>query len=168
MRIRPALQSDAEQLSHINATISQGGVINFASPEFSDSEKLLRELTFLDHLLVLESETEAGRVCGAVLLRVKPQIYLRRTAELRIIVAPEWQGQGLGKLLMKTALELADNELLLERVEVEIPTDNVNALKLCKSTGFKVEGIAKDWLSPAEGRYIDAYLLAHCKNVRQG
>ncbi|MEG1602669.1 MAG: GNAT family N-acetyltransferase, partial [Cloacibacillus sp.] len=93
-------------------------------------------------------------------------IFLRRMATLRIIVDPKWQGQGLGKLLMETALHLADDELMMERVEVEIPTDNVNALKLCKSTGFKVEGVAKDFMMTPDGRYVDAYLMAHCRNVK--
>ena len=76
------------------------------------------------------------------------------------------QGQGLGKALMASALDFADDELMMERVEVEIPTDNVNALKLCKSAGFKVEGIAKDWMRSHEGHFVDAYLMAHCRNAK--
>ena len=68
--------------------------------------------------------------------------------------------------LMETALELADNELMMERVEVEIPTDNVGALKLCKAAGFKVEGIAKDWMRNPDGHFVDAYLMAHCRNAK--
>jgi putative acetyltransferase len=52
---------------------------------------------------------------------------------------------------------------MLERVEVEIALDNVNALKLFKSMGFKVEGTAKDWAVTDDGEYIDAYLLARCR-----
>ena len=56
---------------------------------------------------------------------------------------------------------------MLERVEVEVPLENVNGLKLCKSAGFKVEGIAKDWARTADGAYIDSYLMARCKNIKQ-
>ena len=55
---------------------------------------------------------------------------------------------------------------MMERVEVEIPTDNVGALKLCKAAGFKVEGIAKDWMRNPDGHFVDAYLMAHCRNAK--
>lgn len=166
MRIRPVMQSDAEEIGRINARVARGGILNFSNSVFNNADKLIEELTNLDHMLVLETETEPRAICAAVLLQVNPQIFLRRMATLRIIVDPEWQGQGLGKALMQSALSLADEELLMERVEVEIPTDNVNALKLCKSTGFKVEGTARDWLRAEDGRYLDVYLMAHCRNGR--
>ena len=103
---------------------------------------------------------------AAALLRVNPQIYRRRMATLRIIVDKKWQGQGLGKALAAAATDLADNELMIERVEVEIPTDNVGALKLCKSAGFRVEGVARDWLRTLDGKYVDAYLMAHCREAK--
>ena len=117
-------------------------------------------------MLVLETETPPLELCAAALLRVNPQIYRRRMATLRIIVDKKWQGQGLGKALAAAATDLADNELMIERVEVEIPTDNVGALKLCKSAGFRVEGVARDWLRTLDGKYVDAYLMAHCREAK--
>ena len=69
----------------------------------------------------------------------------------------------MGKVLMQSALDLAEKELMMERVEVEVSIENVGALKLCKSAGFKVEGIAKDWAVSDDGKYLDAYLMAKCK-----
>ncbi len=166
MRIRPVMDGDAESIHRINSTVVEGHIMRIANYRFADAERFIKELTLFDHMLVLETETEPHEICAAVLVQVDPQIFLRRLATLHIIVDPKWQGQGLGKLLMKTALDMADNELMMERVEVEIPTDNVNALKLCKSTGFKVEGIAKDWMKARDGRFVDAYLMAHCKYAK--
>ncbi|MEG1823815.1 MAG: GNAT family N-acetyltransferase [Cloacibacillus sp.] len=166
MRIRPVTQSDAESICKINDSVKGDKNLHITNSLFMDAESLIENLTALDHMMVLETETEPREICAAVLLIVNRQIFLRRMATLRIIVDPKWQGQGLGKLLMETALHLADDELMMERVEVEIPTDNVNALKLCKSTGFKVEGVAKDFMMTPDGRYVDAYLMAHCRNVK--
>lgn len=146
MRIRPVTPGDAEGIDKINAKVREGRFTSFSSGQHESAEQLIAELTQFDHMLVLETETDPQEICAAVLIQVNHQIFLRRMATLRVIVDQKWQGQGLGKALMETALELADNELMMERVEVEIPTDNVGALKLCKAAGFKVEGIAKDWM----------------------
>ncbi len=51
----------------------------------------------------------------------------------------------------------------MERVEVEVAIDNDEGLKLCKSAGFKVEGVARDWVMSSNGKYKDAYLMGKCK-----
>ena len=168
MYIRPAVKKDIQQIGTIANQISQiGGETNISHVDFIDSQGLIEGLTDFDHMLVLETETPPTEICAAVLLSVNSQIFLRRTASLKIIVSPQWQGQGIGKVLMNAALELAEKELMLERVEVEVPIENVNGLKLCKSAGFKVEGIAKDWARTADGAYIDSYLMARCRNTKQ-
>lgn len=163
MIIRPVEPDDAIQISKISADRSVKKTMNLSQAGFSEAEKLIKELTDLDHLLVLETEMPPSEICGVVLLKIDPQIYLRRQATLEIMLETKWQGQGLGKALLVAALELADKELMLERIEVEIALDNVNALKLFKSMGFKVEGTAKDWAVTEDGEYIDAYLLARCR-----
>ena len=163
MIIRPVEPDEAIQISKISADRSVKKTMNLSQAGFSEAEKLIKELTDLDHLLVLETEMPPSEICGVVLLKIDPQIYLRRQATLEIMLETKWQGQGLGKALLIAALELADKELMLERVEVEIALDNLNALKLFKSMGFKVEGTAKDWAVTEDGEYIDAYLLARCR-----
>lgn len=163
MIIRPVIIDDAPQIREISSDISVRRSMNISQAGFADAENLINCLTGLDHVLVLETEMAPVEICGVVLLRVDPQIYLRRQATLEIMMGSKWQGQGLGKALMMAALELADKELMLERVEVEIAIDNLSALKLCKSMGFKVEGTAKDWAVSDDGNYIDAYLLARCR-----
>lgn len=168
MYIRPAGKKDTPQIEAIARQISQiGDNTNISHVDFIDSKTLIEELTDFDHMLVLETETPPTEICAAVLLSVDPQIFLRRAASLKIIVSPQWQGQGIGRVLLNAALELAEKELMLERVAVEIPVENVNGLKLCKSAGFKVEGIAKDWARLKDGTYIDSYLMARCRNAKQ-
>ena len=163
MIIRPVKLEDARHISEISFDSSVRKSMNISQAGFSDAEKLIKNLTPHDHVLVLETEVKPVEFCGVVLLRVDHQIFLRRQETLEIMVGAKWQGQGLGKALMMAALELADKELMLERVEVEIATDNLNALKLFKSIGFKVEGTAKDWAVSDDGEFIDAYLLARCR-----
>lgn len=164
MRIRPVRPGDVEQIRAIAEHMEIQKTMQISRVDFINAEKLLEELTDLDHMLVLESETPPAEICAVVLLHVNRQIYLRRVAFLEVIVGTKWQGQGIGRALLQAALELADKELMLERIEVEIAADNLNALKLCKSLGFKVEGTARDWAIADDGNYIDAYLLAKCRS----
>lgn len=166
MIIRPFRDSDTAQICAINADPSVKRSMNISGTEFKYSEKRLKNLSVLDHMLVLETETPPAEICAVLLLQVNPQIYLRRLATIEIMVSSKLQGQGLGKALMHAAMELADKELMLERIEVEISVENFGALKLFKSFGFKVEGTAKDWAMSEDGGYMDAYLLARCRPVK--
>ena len=164
MRIRPVEPADAAPISAIAAHREIRKSMLISHIDFSEAAKIIAGLTMLDHMFVLETETPPLEICAVLLLRVDQQIYLRSLARVEIMVASKWQGQGVGKALLQSALELADKELVIERVEAEITTDNLGALKLFKSYGFKVEGTAKDWASAENGSFTDAYLLARCRH----
>ena len=165
MRLRPVEPKDAAAIDAINALIPEGEYLSLSVKDRNDAADMISRLTPFDHMFVFETEDETPEICAIVLLRVNHQIYLRRTSYLRVIVAPKHQGKGFGKILIDAALKFANDELMMERVEVESPTDNIAALKLCNSAGLKVEGIAKDWLRTSDGRYVDAYLMARCRSV---
>lgn len=166
MLIRPVAKSDAAALLAMMAGERgfERGCANVSRIDFRRIDELVDDLGKSDHMFVLEKETPPAEICGFLLLRTDPQIYLRNLAALEIYVAAKLQGQGLGKALLKTALDLADNELMIERVEAEIAAGNIKALKLFKSFGFKLEGTAKDWAVSENGGFVDAYLLARCRH----
>ena len=80
--------------------------------------------------------TPDGTVIGVVGLKVKPQLRMRHTADVGIFVHTDWQGKGVGTALMQAVLDLADNWLMLVRVELEVFTDNVKAIHLYEKLGF--------------------------------
>lgn len=164
MLIRPVKTEDTEQLYKISVESSVSrGINNLAFVDALGMKKLIDGLTDLDHFFVLETETQPVELCAGLLLSVSPLSSKRRNASMELMVGKKWQSQGLGKALMHAALGLADDELMLERIEVEIGVENTGALKLYKSFGFKVEGVARDWSMLPQGGYIDAYLLARLR-----
>lgn len=164
MRIRPIKQDDAGQLYRISSECSVSrGINNLAFADVSEMEKRIDALSDREHFLVLETETPPVEICAGLLLSVSPSASMRRSATMELMVGKKWQSQGLGKALMVAAMSLADEELMLERIEVEIDVENTGALKLYKSFGFKVEGEAKDWGVSSDGRYLDAFILARCR-----
>jgi putative acetyltransferase len=89
------------------------------------------------HKLVAEVD---GKVVGSVVMRVGTGAR-RHTGSLGITVHDAYQGRGIGKALMAAILDLADNALMLERVELEVYTDNQRAIHLYRQFGFVDEGI---------------------------
>ena len=75
-----------------------------------------------------------------------------------MMVRTEYQGQGIGRRLMENLLELADNWLMLVRIELEVTTDNERAITLYQSFGFEVEG-KKKYAIIKDGKYADLLLM---------
>ena len=74
-------------------------------------------------------------------------------------------GFGLTDTLEQADLILFNTCAVREHAEQRV-FGNVGALKLCKSAGFRVEGVARDWLRTLDGKYVDAYLMAHCREAK--
>lgn len=101
---------------------------------------------------------------GKVTLWPKRKPRERHIGVLGIAVHPAHHGKGIGTKLMAAALDLADNWLNLKRVELQVFTTNVPAVKLYEKFGFVIEGEAK-YASFAQGAYRNLYYMAR---VREG
>lgn len=111
--------------------------------------------------------TAEGRLLGEAGLTVCPQPRLRHVGSVGILVCPEAQGQGVGSALMETLLDLADNWLMLVRVELEVFSDNRRAIRLYERFGFQTEGV-KRMGAVRRGRYADLQLMARLRPGLEG
>lgn len=83
----------------------------------------------------------------------EPRAFAHVLSELTIVVAPDYQGQGIGRKMFQTLLDL----VLLERPEIrriELITreSNTKAIALYESLGFAVEGRLEGRIIGADGR----------------
>ncbi|UUZ65832.1 GNAT family N-acetyltransferase [Polaromonas sp. P1-6] len=78
---------------------------------------------------------------------------------LAIGLAPQGQGQGIGRMLMTRLLEWADNWSGVLRVELSVHVDNDRAIALYRSLGFVEEGRHKAY-ALKNGRYVDSISMA--------
>ena len=133
--IRPIGPQDAEGF---NALRRMPGVfentLGLPSERVKRNQDGIASLGPDDHNFV--AVTPDGTVIGVVGLKVRPQLRMRHTADVGIFVHTDWQGKGVGTALMQTVLDLADNWLMLVRVELEVFTDNVKAIHLYEKLGF--------------------------------
>ena len=77
-------------------------------------------------------------------------------------VRDDWQGKGVGTVLMKAAIDQADNWLNLERLELEVNCDNEAGLRLYRKFGFEIEGTLRRFAFRG-GVYVDAFLMARLR-----
>lgn len=77
---------------------------------------------------------------------------------LGMAVHRAWRGQGLGRLLLEECTRLA-RSAGLEKVELEVASDNVAAMNLYRSAGFVDEGLKRRARKVGD-RYQDLQLMA--------
>ena len=65
---------------------------------------------------------------------------------------------GIGKKLMEEILDLADNWLMLARIELGVYPDNNKAIRMYENFGFKKEGIKK-YAAIKNGIYVDEIIM---------
>ena len=76
---------------------------------------------------------------------------------LNICVAPEWQKQGYGRLLLEHFIELA-RERGAYQMLLEVRPSNKAALRMYRARGFEETGLRKNYYPSAQGRE-DALIL---------
>ncbi|MDX1522519.1 MAG: GNAT family N-acetyltransferase [Anaerolineae bacterium] len=86
----------------------------------------------------------------------------RHVGQLGMAVRDDQQGKGVGTALMQAAVDLADKWLNLTRLELEVFTDNVAAIRLYEKFDFTIEGTLVQFAF-REGHYVDAYLMARLR-----
>ncbi|MFK5883301.1 MAG: GNAT family protein [Candidatus Izemoplasma sp.] len=105
----------------------------------------------LSLVAVLDDEIIAvGSIYGSTLRRIKHR------SSLSISVLKEFNGIGIGKILLKKLIKHAET-IKLKKVDVELRYDLKNAIHLLETAGFKKEGIIECGFFVDE-KYIDLVL----------
>ncbi|GAA0116092.1 GNAT family N-acetyltransferase [Clostridium senegalense] len=159
--IRPVKIEDA---IFINEIRRQDGVrentMGIISERISRTEGIINNLSDNDHMIVGEiQENDILKVVGVASLFVNKSNRVRHSASIGIMIRREYQGKGIGRALMENLIDLADNWLMLVRLELGVFTDNEKAINLYKALGFEIEGKRKYALIK-NGKYEDEYIMA--------
>ena len=102
-------------------------------------------------------------VIGEISLHTSPTRWrMRHVGSIGMAVRDDWQGRGIGTVLMEAALDLADNWLNLTRVELTVYVDNAPAITLYEKFGFEIEGTHR--FAFRDGEYVDGYSMARLSN----
>lgn len=96
-----------------------------------------------------------GDLVGIItLIRMPMEKLNHRTSIVAMYTKKEKQGMGIGRALMKRAIEKAKNLKGVEQIHLTLVTTNLAAKKLYSSFGFEVIGFEKEALK-YDGKYVD-------------
>ena len=162
MTIRDAQPGDASELLSLMAQIdSETNFMLFEAGERSldvaRQEKILETVEKSPEITLLVAE-EDGQLVGYLGMTQLKERRVHHIATLVCGVAREAWGRGVGKALMRSALERA-RESGISRVELTVVAGNHRARKLYEKAGFVVEGYRKQAML-IDGAFEDECYMA--------
>ncbi|TYS16140.1 GNAT family N-acetyltransferase [Rossellomorea vietnamensis] len=156
IEIRPVRMSDAMQITEIMIQEKvMPYVVSLPSVRVERFENILKAAAPEQHEFVAVHD---GVVIGFAGLH-QGKGRRSHSGTLFIMIHEEFQGKGAGSALIKKLLDMADNWLMLERVELTVLDNNLKAKKLYESLGFVDEGFSKGTIVQ-HGRYAGEYRMA--------
>jgi RimJ/RimL family protein N-acetyltransferase len=105
-----------------------------------------------------------GRVVGCGTLVRDPHSWSPHVGEIRMVVASEVRGQGVGRALSQETFALALGAGL-EKLSVQMTVDQQAAIALFESLGFRAEALLRDHVRDVDGKTHDIVVLGH--NIAQ-
>jgi putative acetyltransferase len=159
--VRRADPDDYELVCEVFADESAySGTLQTPFPSKERWRKMLAENSEADYLLLAFVD---GRVAGTAGLHPVGKSPRRAHARmLGMTVASQFQGQGVGNMLMEALLGLADKWLPVSRIELTVFTDNERAIALYRKFGFEIEGTHKSY-ALRDGKYVDTLAMARIR-----
>ena len=160
MRLRRYRTEDLPILARLfGETVRQVNCRDYTLPQVeawaAGEADLLTRDSWFQRLYTLVAEA-GGRIVGYG--NVEDTGYLDH-----LFVRWDCQGQGIGTALLEAVLDLADNWLMLHRVELEVYADNGDAIRLYQRFGFETEGRKREAAVKA-GDYVDMLVMARLGN----
>ena len=163
--IRPVMVGDG---AGINELRRMPGVfentLGIPSERVKRNEDSIANMDANTHMFVAVTKNDKNQdaIIGCIGLDVFSNPRKRHSASLGMMVHKDYQGMGVGTKLMEAALDIADNWMMLHRVELAVFVDNERAVELYKKFGFNIEGTMKK-AGIRSGEYVDEYMMARVK-----
>lgn len=85
--------------------------------------------------------------------------WTRHIGELRIMVSPKLRGLAIGRFLVQELFQVAQ-VLELERVIVQIPSNQPRVRKMFEGLGFSPAALLTDWLKDRNNRMHDLVIMS--------
>ncbi len=97
-------------------------------------------------------------IVADVTLHRIPHGWKRHIGQVRIVVSPNYQGQGLATAMLNEIVELSA-ELGLEKLWAEVPLDSVAAIKAFRNAGFGCKAVIEGLVKDVKGNNVDILIM---------
>lgn len=145
-------------LSHYDVTFN---TLRTPLTSFFRREKWLAEVEPEYHLVA--EHKKDNKVIGQCGIHTQKNPRLSHMAEINIAIDHSFHGKGVGSMLLKEAINLADNWLRITRLQLTVFTDNAAGIRLYEKFGFEKEGCCKQYAF-RDGKYVDVVMMARIKD----
>ncbi len=159
--IRPIREEDANDINELRIMDGvRDNIYSIPSERRSRQVDMFKSLTSNDHIFVAEVKMEKGtKVVGMIGMGTENSPRIRHVGSIGLMVRSDYSRMGIGTALLEEIINLADNYLMLKRLELEVFEENEAAKKLYEKAGFVVEG-KKMYSAIRKGKYANKYLMA--------
>lgn len=151
LTLRPLAEDDLERLTEI---VAAPGVREWWG-EVGDREKLRRDLESEGGAFTIEVEGEIAGWLG-VWEEDEPGY---RHAGLDIVLAPPFQGRGIGPRALRTAIGWLTAARGHHRVTIDPARANLRAIRAYESVGFRPVGVMRQYERDPAGGWRDGLLM---------
>lgn len=160
--LRPELSDDNEMLWEMFSTLSKESLEYLIHPFTRERiEGWTDNINYNKHLpmLAIIRENDKERIIATASLSFNSRESIRHKAELAITVHDDYQNQGLGTIMVRHLLEIAE-EKRLKKIFLRVDTKNSRAIHVYEKCGFTIEAkLEKE--DCVKGHFKDDYRMAY-------
>jgi RimJ/RimL family protein N-acetyltransferase len=158
VKLRPLVKEDREMLLKFFQGLD-AKELSFLRTDVRDPAVIDHWVNHIDYHRVFPLVAEADdRIVGDVTLHMRKVGWKRHIGNVRVVVAKDFQGRGLGTLLINEIVELA-GEFGLEKLIAEIHLQAIGALTAFKKAGFSVKAVFEDLVKDPAGKSSDLVVM---------
>lgn len=161
VKIRKAINSDAEELVRVSKNAEESGFMLF-----NPGERKITPETFAKFIDTTNENKKSGvfvaieedQIQGYMFVQNEKPNRISHRAYVVIGVHSASRGKGIGKALFAHVNDWA-KKVKLHRLDLTVMTKNDAAVTLYKKMGFEIEGIKRDSLL-IQSEYVDEYYMS--------
>lgn len=170
LEVRPPTRADLPALERFAARVPAHDLL-FLARDIRESRVLeawvagVEAAEIISLVAVAGLEVVATTACLSDELSWSPHVW-----DIRLLVAPHYRNQGLGRRLLDLAVEGA-RKRGATKLTARMTPDQTGAITLFEECGFRAEALLKDHVRDNEGRLHDLALLSldpQRESIRQG
>ncbi len=152
--LRPMVKEDRDKLLDFFNRVSDHDLM-FLRSDVRDPKTIEDWVNNIDYRKVFPLLAEVdGKIVGDATLHMRKVGWKRHLGNIRIVIAKEFQGKGLGTLMVNELIDLAA-EFGLEKLVAEIHLLAHAALATFKKAGFSAKAVFEDLVKDPSGQKGD-------------
>lgn len=165
LAIRPAEACDAAAvIDYAEAISTESDNLTFGPGEFGigveEEKAYINKMNGGNNSIYLLGTID-GKIVGSIIFTGGSRPRTAHTGEMSMSVLRSFWGKGIGTALIDTLIKWAKRTGIVTKMNLNVRTDNVNAIKLYKKAGFVEAGkISRDLF--VKGEYHDSLILELC------